>query len=256
MTPRAVAAIALLAGLAGSAAAQTATDEAVMKRMMELDAEILELEDVIRKIETQGHVTLVTRAGGALLSREQIESLFVTLAFNGADPSQLAADARQVGIGTRIYLNDVIKPDLERARRDREGLLNRPLGASPTVDWPVPMDWMFVRGTIQGTYHIPCSFEGKPLPPLQGPFRLNLTGDGGVAAWFTNDFGETSAEGTISADGGARGSGMAGGGVAARYSWSVRFVRSGDTLMMSSHTLQLEPEDAAARCEPGYLRPE
>lgn len=132
-----------------------------------------------------------------------------------------------------------------------------------SADWPDPMDWRKVRGTVSGTYLVTCrSADGRALPEVRGEFTLALFGNGSVTATYENSGSRYPTQGTIEGEnegkhGVARGSGK---GLLATYTWSARLRRggaTGNTLTMDSTTaeLRLTPDDAGYTCDPGFFFP-
>lgn len=260
------AAVALMAALVGSpvlASAQSRIEE-LRHQIAALDEEIAQLEAIQGLIEDKGHLVLATRAGGALIDREQAASLYVTLTLQGVVTPDYAVEyARGLTAATRIYLNDYIKPGLEEARRSRATLMGM-IGQAPTPTtpsasappgaaiWPAPMEWTRVRGEIRGRYLVQCAYEGDPLPPDLGTFRLDLLGNGSVSGTYENVSVQWPVSGAIDSGGIARGQGSRD---SETFRWAIAFARSGDRLTMSSGSLQVTSQVSDVTCEPGSLFP-
>jgi hypothetical protein len=119
--------------------------------------------------------------------------------------------------------------------------------------WPTPMDWREVRGTVRGTYSIPCSYDRASLKPVRGTFSLELRGQGIALGSFTDTDDRTVQEmnGTITDSGLAHGDARS---INAITAWSARFVRVGNDLKLENPQLTMVPFADGARCDPGVIQ--
>jgi hypothetical protein len=242
------------------AAQQAASAGELERNAAELREYIAELEDTRNKIVTEGHVLLELGTAVVLVERERVEGLFVLALFEGKmTPEQVEPAAKRIGQMTGIYRTQILDPQLASARRRLEEVqaLIRTRGttrpaAGLIAQWPDPMDWRRVRGVAAGIFVVHCSHDGKELPAEEGTFRLELTGEGTITGSILSADAEYPVHGTIDANGNALGGGA--GGIGSQYSWTVKFARSGDYLVMTSHTLSLVPAFDGATCRPGYIR--
>jgi hypothetical protein len=212
-------------------------------------------------------VLLLDPAGAAaFLEAERVESLFVTLLMEGTMTPQRAAEAaRTIGSATRIYLNDIITPDLQKAMEYRKNLADaldrlRHPDRTPVktgINWPVTpagesMDWRQLVATARGTYLINCRRDNNEGRSFSGYFRFELLGDGRVAATFESDSSQWPSEGTIDSAGLAGGEASHPDGI---YGWAAQFHRDGDFLRMpiESSWTTLRPADGDLICTIGQL---
>ena len=257
------------AGVPLPAIAQSADSVRLKQELADLREELRELEDTKSKIENDGHVLVVGETGpiagtlGVLVERERVESLFVLGLLDGTlTDADVVQQASRMGQMTRIYVREILEPDLAALRRKVDvfetELTNRRMGVrasgGSTTNWPIPMDWKAVRGTVRGSYRVQCSYEGDPLPPAQGRFELEFTGTGTVRGTYEDEGTQWPVNGSIDASGQAAGGGI--GPSSARYSWTARFQRWANDLVMSSHSLVVVPEHDDTTCNPGYMRQE
>ena len=214
---------------------------------------------------------LVDRFGGAaFLEVERVESIFVIGLMEGRLTAQQAAEAaRRVGAMTRIYLDDIIMPDLRQAIALRDRLEEAFLRArhpdrspAPTpvragINWPVMteggyMDWTKVVATARGTYLINCRRNSNEGRSFSGKFRLELLGNGRVTATFETGRTQWPIEGAIDAAGLAGGEASHPDGI---YAWKTEFQRDRDFLRipMESSWATLRPADDDMICNVGQL---
>jgi hypothetical protein len=235
-------------------------------------AQVDELEDIRSKIEADTHVLLVDRFSGAaaFVEIERVESLFVIALMEGRVTAQRAAEtAARVGSMTRIYLNDIILPQLQQAieRQSRlEGALVRardphlepvPTPVKSGINWPVMtaggyMDWTKVVATARGTYLINCRRNNNEPRSFSGKFRLELLGNGRVTATFESGTVQWPIEGAIDASGLAGGEASHPDGI---YAWRTQFQRDVDFLRMPMEEswTTLRPADDDLICNVGQL---
>jgi hypothetical protein len=255
-----VAALATL--LAREMPAQQAASHAELARAAaEIRRIIAELEDTRKKIVDEGHVLVELGGAVALVERERVENLFILALREGKmDLDQVEPAASRVGQMTGIYVTQILDPQLASARRDLADLEARSRAPGPTTPtsvpgliarWPNSMDWRGVRGVAAGIFAVPCSFGGRELPPVEGTFRLELTGEGTIRGTIVSDMVEHPVHGTIDANGNATGGGA--GDMGSQFSWRVTFARSGDYLLIASGTVSLVPALEGAECRPTSL---
>jgi hypothetical protein len=256
----------LAAPVPGRAQAPADTNQ-LKAELAAVQAQIDELDDIKSKIEADTHVLLLDPAGAAaFLEAERVESLFVTRLMEGAMTPQRAAEAaRTIGNATRIYLNDIIIPDLEKAMEYRKNLADaldrlRHPDRTPVksgINWPVMteggyMDWTKVVATARGTYLINCRRNNNEPRSFSGKFRLDLLGNGRVTATFESGSFQWPIEGAIDAAGLAGGEAFHPDGI---YGWAAQFQRDVDVLRipMESSWTTLRPADDDLICNIGQL---
>ena len=271
----ALAALALLAGAAPARAQcdpTTMTEGEKVRMTLQTNDEIKDLEEIKDKIEKQHHVVIIYAGGAGMITSQQAGELFGAAVFEGRlDPKFIPGEIANIRLATNIYLRDHILPGLEGSRR----CLAQLTGAAPTppaptppseaasaIDWPVPMDWLAVKGVVRGTYIAECAGNpnaGYSAIKSAGSYRLEFLGDGKVRGIFGDDAREYSGLGDIKADGSASGESRSTNEEAPGLSWSAQFQRSGVDLAMSSHKLDLMPAQRGphsilVECKPGYMR--
>jgi hypothetical protein len=176
-------------------------------------------------------------------------------------------------VATNGYLRDIIEPGLKKARECWERLNGTappppaptpPSAAASAIDWPVPMDWLAVKGVVRGTYVAECAGNpnrGYSAIKSAGSYRLEFLGDGKVRAIYSDDVRQYSGLGDIKADGSASGESRSTNAEVPHLKWTAQFQRSGADLVISSHTLDPWPAERGPRsllveCKPGYMRQE
>lgn len=269
---------AILVLLAGAAPAraqcEAATEGEKVRLMLKVRNEISELETIKRQIEVERHVLSIYPGGVVLITPQQAGTLFgYAVASGNLDPDSIQPRIDDLLAITKVYLNDHILPDIKNSRECLERLerstptgrvaaspATPPAGAS-TIEWPTPMSWIAVRGSVRGSFLAECA--GRPsigYSPLKitGPFQLELLGNGRVEGSFADTYKVT---GEIDAGGAASGEARSGDPESYYLRWSARFERSGNDLVMPSHTLDLMsavrgPYAILVDCKPGYMRQE
>jgi hypothetical protein len=200
--------------------------------------------------------------------------MFGAAVFQGVlDPDSIPEQIRTMRVMTNIYLKDYIEPDLADARACLAKIKlgpqappppGLPAAAASQIDWPVPMDWLAVKGVVRGSYVAECAGNpnaGYSAVKSAGSYRLEFLGDGKVRGIFGDDAREYSGLGEIKADGSASGDARPTNPEIAYLHWTARFQRSGIDLQMPSHTLDLMaasrgPQAILVNCKPGYMRQE
>jgi hypothetical protein len=272
--------LALLAGAPPARAQCTAaTDGEKVRRTLELNDEIAELERLRDKIEKEHHVVIVYTdevggKGASMITSQQAGELFGARVFEGRlDPDSIPAEIARIRLATNIYLRDYILPDLEKARKcwaQLNGTAPPPPPPAPTppsaaasqIDWPAPMDWLAVRGVVKGSYVAECSgHRDYPAFRSAGTWRLEFLGTGQVRGVFGDDAREYAGSGPIKVDGSASGESRSNNAEVPYLKWTMQFQRTGVDLLISSHTLDLQPAERGPfslllECKPGYMRQE
>jgi hypothetical protein len=267
--------LALLAGaVPARAQCEAATEGEKVLLMMKVRDEIFELETIKRQIEVERHVLSIYPGGVVLITPQQAGTLFgYAVASGNMDPDSIQPRIDDLLAITKVYLNDHILPDIKNKNECLERLVrSTPTGrvatspASPSsgasaTEWPTPMNWIAVRGSVRGSFLAECAGRpstGYPTLKVTGPFRLDLLGNGRVEGSFGEPYAVT---GEIKADGMASGDARSSDPESYYLRWSARFERSGSDLVMPSHTLDIM---SAVRgqyailvdCKPGYMRQE
>jgi len=271
-------ALAILALLAGAETVRAQCDPTTMtegekvRLAMRTRDEMVELDEIKRKIEVEHHVLTIFPDGVALVTPQQAGGLFGAAVFKGGvHPDSIPSLIRTMRVATNVYLRDIIEPGLKKARECWERLNGTappppestpPSAAASAIDWPVPMDWLGVKGVVRGTYVAECAgnpSRGYSAVKSAGSYRLEFLGDGKVRGIFGDDVRQYSGLGDIKADGSASGESRSTNEEAFRLGWSAQFQRSGVDLAMSSHKLDLMPSQRGphsilVECKPGYMR--
>ena len=274
--PAAVAllAVALLAGVE-TARAQcdptTMTEGQKERLALRTRDEIVDLEEVKRKIEVEHHVLLLSPDGVILATPEQAGGLFGAAVFKGGvHPDSIPSLIRTIRVITNIYLRDHIEADLKDSRACLERLDRHVTPRPPTtpsaadwqIDWPEPMNWIGVKGAVRGSYVAECAgYRDYPAFRSAGTWMLELLGDGKVRGVFGDEARQYSGLGAIKADGSASGESRSTNAEVPHLKWTAQFQRSGADLVISSHTLDPWPAERGPRsllveCKPGYMRQE
>ena len=270
---------AILVLLAGAPPAGAQCDPTTEQQRFSLtidtEQKIYDLEMIRQQIENDHHVLVMFPGGVVLVTPQQAGTLFGNAVFQGAlDPDSISNRIRELNVMTGIYLRDYIIPDLDGARACLEKL-KKPLGSDPPtpppgppsaaatpIDWPVPMDWIAVKGSVRGSYVAECSgYRDYPAFRSAGTWRLEFLGDGKVRGVFGDDARQYSGLGEIKADGSTSGLSRSSNEEVPHLSWSAQFERSGVNLLIASHKLDLMAPSRGiysilVECKPGYMRQE
>jgi hypothetical protein len=271
-------ALAVLALLAGGSKARAqctaATVTEKVRRSLDLNRQILDLETIRHKIENEHHVVIIYAGGAGMVTSEQAGELFGAAVFEGRlHPDSIPSQIAIIRLATNIYLRDHILPELENAQKCWAELNGTapptptpapPSAAASQIDWPAPMNWIGVKGVVRGSYVAECSGNsnaGYPAFRSAGTWRLEFLGDGKVRGIFGDDAREYTSLGEIKADGSASGESRSSNAEVPFLKWTAQFGRSGVDLLISSHTLDLAPPQRGVYsilvdCKPGYMRQE
>jgi hypothetical protein len=267
-------AAALLAGTAPARAQCLDPEDDQQRFSFTIDAEqrIADLEKIKRQIEVENHVLLIFPGGASLVESGHVAGLYSHLILQGEmHPDSVIPRVRDLRLATNVYLHDFIEPDLKGARDCLERLKQGappapppgpPSAAASPIDWPVPMDWIAVKGTVRGSYVAECAgYRDYPAFRSAGTWRLEFLGDGKVRGVFGDDARQYSGLGAIKADGSASGLARSSNEEVPHLSWSAQFQRSGVDLVISSHKLDLMATSRGTyailvECKPGYMRQE
>jgi hypothetical protein len=268
---------ALLAGaITARAQCQAATEVEKVRRSLDLNRTIQDLETIKNQIENEHHVVIIYPTGAGMITAEQAGELFGAAVFEGRlDPAIIPSEIAKIRRATNIYLNDYILPDLENARKCWAELNGTtapaptpaptpPSAAASQIDWPAPMDWIAVKGQVRGSYVAECAGNanaGYPAVRSAGTYRLEFLGDGNVRGIFGDDARQYTGLGEIKADGTASGDARTADPEVFFLRWTTRFERVGVDLLMPSHSLDLMsasrgPYSILVDCKPGYMRQE
>jgi hypothetical protein len=268
--------LAVLALLAGPSPAGAQCDpkneQEVFSMTIDAEEEIYQLEKIKRQIEVEHDIMTIYPGGAGLITSEQAGEMFGAAVFQGVlDPDSIPERIRTMRVMTNIYLKDYIEPDLADARACLAKIKlgpqappppGPPSAAASQIDWPVPMDWLGVKGSVGGSYVAECSgYRDYPAFRSAGTWRLEFLGDGQVRGVFGDEARQYSGLGAIKSDGSASGLARSSNEEVPHLSWSAQFQRSGVDLVISSHKLDLM---AASRgtyailveCKPGDMRQE
>jgi hypothetical protein len=277
LTGTSVAVLALLTGaIPARAQCTAATETEKVRRSLDLNQTIRDLETIRDKIEKEHHVVMIYPGGAGMVTSQQAGEAFGAAVFEGRlHPDSIPRQIAIIRLATNVYLRDYILPDLENARKCWAELngtapptpspaATTPSAAPSQIDWPVPMDWIAVKGLVRGSYVAECTGNpnrGYPAVKSAGTFRLEFLGDGKVRGIFGDDAREYSGLGEIKADGTATGEARSTDPEGFFLRWTARFERVGIDLMMPSHTLDVMgasrgPYSILVDCKPGYMRQE
>jgi hypothetical protein len=274
--------LALLAGGSKARAQCTAATEGEKIRLtLDLNSRIADLETIRDKIEKEHHVVImytdeVGGRGASMITSQQAGELFGARVFEGRlDPDSIPTEIARIRRATIIFLRNSLLPELEEARKCWAQLNGSapptptpaptpPSAAASQIDWPVPMDWIAVKGIVRGSYVAECAGNanaGYSAIKSTGSYRLEFLGDGKVSGVFGDDARQYSGLGDIQADGTAIGDARPTDPEIAYLHWTARFQRSGVDLQMPSHTLDLMaasggPQSILVDCKPGHMRME
>jgi hypothetical protein len=255
---------------------QAATDTEKVRRSLDLNQRIQDLETIRNKIEKEHHVVMIYPGGAGMVTAEQAGELFGAAVFEGRlHPDSIPRQIAIIRLATNVYLRDHILPDIESAR-ECWAELNGTAPATPTpvptppsaaasqIDWPAPMDWIRVKGQVRGSYVAECAGNsnlGYPAVKSAGTYRLEFLGDGRVRGIFGDDARQYSGLGEIKPDGTATGDARTTDPEVFFLRWTARFERLGVDIQMPSHTLDVMsasrgPYSILVDCKPGYMRQE
>jgi hypothetical protein len=251
-------AAALVAPLLAAATATAQSNEAAELR--ELIAEIeFERKMVFSPTGVSSYSTLF------VLDRDHVSAIAGYKTFTGQlHPDSVESWTRQQIAFSRAAVR-VMKEQLGRLERG-EGWTSPPPTPGPTTRdvpnaqvnsgatyWPTPMDWREVRGQVRGEYRVQCYYRDSRLPELRGRFLLDLRGGSVVLGSYTDDRTTREANGQISSDAAAGGNGRANDST---LTWTAKFGRSGDALVIENSRLILVPSEPNGRCDSGVIDPD
>lgn len=275
----AVTTLAVLALLAGPPPAGAQCDprneQQVLSMKIDTEEKIWQLEKIKRQIEVEHDILMIFPDGVGLVGASAAAGLFSHAVLLGAiHPDAIVTLVRDMRQATNYYLHQVIEPDLAAERACLEKLklgpqpppppapAPTPSAAASQIDWPVPMDWIAVKGSVGGSYVAECSaYREYAGFRSAGTWRLEFLGDGKVRGVFGDSVRQYTGFGEIKADGSASGLARSSNEEVPHLSWSAQFQRSGVDLVISSHKLDLmaAPRGTYAilvECKPGYMRQE
>ena len=219
---------------AAPAAGQAVTAEDAQRRIVEIDRDLADLDDVARKIRGENYRVVIGGTMGdpqaILVSPEQVESLFVSALLNGSmRPEQAARFAQGFGVLTREYLTE-IDAELQRLRNQRArlagALSDAGLPSPPLTTTPVPTS---LQGSASGKWSAGCSWNDPDIARSTdgGTFTITFDGRGGVSGTYQSSSSAYGVTGTIAANGSANGSGT---GAGWSVNWSGTFQQQGGAI--------------------------
>ena len=223
------------------------------------------LREMIREIEVEKKIVIFSRdLGPVVVERENFGFIAGWLVLDGRiAPGEVPAWTQQQLARSKLYL-DTLKRELASLESGQPPT-NVPPPAAPAgaaddrVLWPIPMDWLKVRGIVDGTYSVECKGQRNIMDPIRvaGTFRLVLSGDGKVSGTFDNPptsiYGVKN--GVILPAGTASGEAETIVPQQPSLRWAATFDRAGNELRMTSGTINLVPYGVALNCETGTLLP-
>ncbi|MFN2383556.1 MAG: hypothetical protein ABR559_04760 [Gemmatimonadota bacterium] len=228
------------------ARAQVLTQDQIEIRIMAIDIEVRDLEEVARKIRGENFRLVIGGTGEGsviLVSPEQVESLFVSALLNGTMKVEQAAKfAQMFGVMTRTYLTE-IDAEIRRLREGRERLVRALTGAGiqPPTSWETPVPTT-LQGTASGKWSSACSWNDPEMDKFTdgGTFTITFDGRGGVSGSYISSSSAYGVEGAIAASGTANGTGSGSGW---SLNWSGRFDQPREGGIVGSGGLQVTISD-------------
>jgi len=203
-------------------------------------------------------MVLMTASGDTIpVSNERLHDIARWLAKQ--DPKKGGLTALEVP----GWINDQIEKSRElipTLTKQLAGLTSNPqplLGATK-IEWPVPMDWMKVKGTMPLHHYVVCQFT-RALP-LDEAARLDLQGNGEVILVLSpGTDNQASIPGGMIPQGIATGQGRRTLPTNPPHRgfvrWRVQFNRMNDDLVMTSYIVGFVPDQSGMTCETSRLEP-
>jgi hypothetical protein len=213
-----------------------------------------DLRALLAGLDESRQVIVTLREEPMIVPVDRIPKMTAWLVANGkATPAEAAAWVEEQRTRSRRFI--------EGMRKELQALqgVGQALASPPGEDFfPTPMDWLEVRGSVRGRYRVRCYYEGKILPDLQGPFTIELVGDGTVRGTFEDDQYQYQANGEVSSTSREQASlsGSGQGGLGSTVRWDARVQREGNKIMLlaNGHVFMTPNlESGGAKCDPGYL---
>jgi hypothetical protein len=214
----------------------------------DLDRDIANYEDTLRKIRDQRWIYLPVPDAGALISPEQEANTFSYLILTGQmHPDSVAPRHRRYREGTRI-LEQTIVAILEDLRLQRLQRDASPLPPPPQAVLPDR-----AQGTVRGNWQVACWRGSEPLNE-RGDFTLRLEGNGNVTGIYNGPSGSIPLSGTIDDAGNIQGAGSHPDGSFTFFA-RVQMVEFGTIPRFVSGTVHFAPTDPEVSCAGGDLTP-
>ena len=224
----------------------------------EHQSRVADLRRLIDDLESN-RMVLMTASGDTIpVSNQRLHDIARWLAKQ--DPKKGGLTALQVPgwINGQLEKSREMIPTLDEQLKGLTTINPENPAGSTMVEWPVPMDWQKVKGTLNVTHRSTCQYSGRRLP-LEEPAHFTLQGDAKVALVF--EAGDRAGiPGTIIPDGSATGFGrrtlrldppLEGG-----FRWTAVFNRMNDDLVMTRHFVAFTPNNPWADCDFSELIPE
>jgi hypothetical protein len=214
----------------------------------DLDRDIAEYEDTLKKIRDEGWIYLPVPDTGVLVSREQEAGLFSHMILMGMmSPDAVAAEHRKYRELTR-YLQTTIEEilqDLHRQRRERAA------GPAPPPPPALPTVPDRARGIVSGNWMVPCVVNGEAWDDA-GTFTLTFTGDGNVSGNYTSGSGGFGVGGFVDPAGNAEGTGSHPDG---GFTWRAKMTVAEGRPVMQHGSVHFSPDSRSVSCGSGLLTP-
>lgn len=212
----------------------------------DLDRDIADYEDTLRKIRDEGWLYLPMPGAGIMIDREQEAGMFSHLILTGQmSPDSIVPWHRRYRESTRILQSTVeeMLEDLYRQRRERtEGPVQPPPPALPTAPDRA-------RGIVAGTWTVPCVMDGASWDDA-GTFTLTFTGDGSVSGNYTSGSGGFGVGGSVDPAGNSQGTGSHPDGA---FTWQAKMTVADGRPVMQHGSVHFSPNAQSISCGAGLL---
>jgi hypothetical protein len=216
-----------------------------------------ELRGLVAETDANRLVIVTTGDQRSAVSADRLPKIAAWMVANGkATPAEAAEWIEDQKARSRLAAEGLRK--LLEALQGAEGvILPTPAGSDY---FPIPMDWLAVRGEVRGTYRIGCHSDNDPIPDfyLTGTFTIELVGDGTVRGTYEDEGKQYQSSGVVDYLGGGRDyASLSGSGaqtLESTFRWDARVFREGNKIMMMADAhLFLNPEVETTRCDRGTL---
>jgi hypothetical protein len=205
--------------------------------------------------ETDANRLVIVTAGDqrSIVRHDRLPKIAAWMVANGkATPAEAAEWIEDQKARSRLAAEGL--RELLEALQGAEGvILPTPAGSDY---FPIPMDWLAVRGEVRGTYRIGCYSGNDPIPDYRGTFTIELVGDGTVRGTYEDEGQQYQSSGLVSYMGGdyASLSGHGAQTLESTFRWEARVYREGNKIMMMARArVFLKPDVESSRCDPGWL---
>lgn len=235
----------ILPGIALGAALLSAPG-AVRGQPYDLDRDIAEYEDTLKKIRDEKWVYLLTVDAGMLISPAQLGEAYGNMVFTGQmHPDSVRSTVERHLVATRVLRETIeeVLEDLYRKRRERDA---GPVPPSPPTLPTVPDR---ARGVLSGNWMVPCVVDGEAWDDA-GTFTLTFTGDGNVSGNYTSGSGGFGVGGSVDPAGNAQGTGSHPDG---GFTWMAKMTVADGRPVMQHGSVHFSPNAQSVSCGAGLL---